>query len=151
MQARIERRAIGVALFGSTGGNPGRNPDSDFAPGCKTWVEHTQGGELVSSAPVDIEVLGLAKHGLLPFQPEPSQVVEDGAFKIRACARLVDILDANEKAATGAAGPVMANDRRQRVTQMQLTIWARRKAEDRLQTAFIPVRFHRVPVPLRLA
>ena len=51
--------------------------------------------------------------------------------EFRPRAAEVDILDAQQEAAAGRLGLVVANERRQRMAEMQLAVGAGRKTEDR--------------------
>src|SRR5262249_50841159 len=60
----------------------------------------------------------------------PGQVLEDAGDKPLPGAALVDVLDPHEKAPAAGACPVMTDQGRERMAQMQLAIGARSEPED---------------------
>ena len=72
-------------------------------------------------------MLRLDEDGLFPSQFQPSKVVKYSLYKLRPGARHIDVLDAHQEAPAEPARHAQADQRRKRVSQMQLAIRARRK------------------------
>src|SRR5437764_14881274 len=75
-------------------------------------------------------MLRLPPHRLVPCDAEPSEVFIDGGLEFRLAAGQVDVLDAQQQAAAGLTRQIKIQQRRKGVAEMQITVRARRKAED---------------------
>jgi hypothetical protein len=76
-------------------------------------------------------VLRLAPHRLLPRDAEPGQILEDAGHVLLAAAGDVDVLDAHQEAPTEALRRIEADQRRQRMPEVQWAVGARRETKDR--------------------
>src|SRR6516225_1890235 len=122
VEPRIERGAIGIAA-GACGG-------LNLGPGGKAGIEQAHALEPLAGGAVSGEPPGLEDDGLLPGDAEPGEVGQDASNEPLARAAFIDVLDAQKKPAAGGARPLVGDERRERVTQVQLAIGARREAED---------------------
>src|SRR6266404_7450534 len=75
-------------------------------------------------------MLRLPPHRGFPCDAEPGEVFMDGGLEFRLAAGQVDVLDAQQQAAAGLTRQVKIQQRRKGVAEMQITVRARRKAED---------------------
>src|SRR5262249_9199422 len=77
------------------------------------------------------EMLALAAHRRLPYEAEPGEILEDRRLEFGAAARAVDILDAQQQAATRRPRHLEIGEGGQRVAEMQKAVRARCEAKDR--------------------
>jgi hypothetical protein len=75
-------------------------------------------------------MLGLAAHWFFPGKAEPSEVIINRVFEFAPAAGGVDILDAQQETTARLAREVRIQHRRKGVTEMQVTVRRRRKAEN---------------------
>jgi len=75
-------------------------------------------------------MLQLPPHRGFPRDPEPGEVLINGGLEFRLAAGHVDVLDAQQQAAAGLTRQIGVQQRRKRVAEMEITVRARRKAED---------------------
>src|SRR5205823_2412184 len=105
-----------------------RNLSPDLAPRAKTRVEHTQRIEPVERAPIVVEMLRLLSHRPVPIKAQPGEVLQDRCGIFVAAPGPVDILEAEQKAASAAPCRVPPFERRADMAEMQIAGRARRKA-----------------------
>ena len=75
---------------------------------------------------------GLAPHRLFPRDAEPGEVFVDRRLEFRPAARRVDVLDAQQEAPAHLARHLEIDQRRERVTEMQVAVGRRRETENGL-------------------
>src|ERR1700694_3426044 len=75
---------------------------------------------------------GLPPHRLLPGDAEPGEVFVNRGLEFRPAAGRVDILDAQQELPAGLMSQIEIQQRRISVAEMQITVRARRKAEEGL-------------------
>src|SRR6202171_1649972 len=75
---------------------------------------------------------GLPPHWGFPWDAEPGEVFIDRCLEFRPAAGRVDILDAQQELPAGLTRQIEIQQRRISVDEMQITVRARRKAEDGL-------------------
>ena len=126
--AGIERRAVGIARPALA---PGDHGPGDVAAAAEAWEDEAPKAEPLEGGVVIRKVLGLPPDGLLPAQPQPREVREDGLLVVRAAARLVDILDPEEKPALHPPGQLGVQQRRIGVAEVQPPVRARGEAQNR--------------------
>src|SRR5205085_10577122 len=100
----------------------------DLAARLEARIEETV--EPCQRGAITVELRALAPHRLLPSDTEPCQVLVDRLLVVRPAARHVDVLDAQQEAATGRARHVEVDERGERMAKMQITVRARRETED---------------------
>ncbi len=125
MEPGIEGRAVGVDGLGTGSGGCG-----NLGAGREAGIEQPLGVETGRCRLVECEPLRLTHDGLFPGEAEPGEIVEDLRDEFLAAALAVDVLDAQEEAAAETAGHVGADESGQRMAEMELSVRARRKAED---------------------
>src|SRR5882757_4538811 len=75
-------------------------------------------------------MLGLPPHRRFPANPEPGEILVDRGLEFRPAARRIDILDAQQEAATAAAREIEIQQRRAGVAEMEVAVRARCKSEN---------------------
>ncbi len=75
-------------------------------------------------------MLRLAPHRPFPVKVQPGEVAIDRRLEFGPRPGGIDVFDAQEEAPAAGRSKVMVEDRRQRMTEMQKAIRARRKSED---------------------
>src|SRR5262245_32675286 len=98
----------------------------DLSSALEACVDETQAVQLSERLPIVVEMLTLAAHWFLPRDAEPSEVLVDCGFIFGAAARAIDILDAQQEAPAHRPRHVEIDQRRQRMPEMQVAVWARR-------------------------
>src|SRR5262245_35558873 len=96
-----------------------RNFCGNLLAAAEAGIDQTQSLEAAEGLLVKLEMLGLAAHRLLPGEPEPGQIFIDRPLEFRAAPALVDILDAEQKAASGLARRPISGEGGEGMAQMQ--------------------------------
>ncbi len=127
----IERGAVRIArprFFGLALGDQAGN----LGAALEARVDQILCFEPRERLPIERKMFGLAPHLCVPAHAEPSEILEDRCLEFRPAARLVDVLDAQQEASAARPRHVVIDQRRVRMPEMQISVRARRKAEDRL-------------------
>lgn len=85
--------------------------------------------QLVKRGAIKFETRRLPQHRFVPFQPQPTEILEDSVDIFLARSRGIDILDAKQEAP--ACRGVVSGDCGERMTQMKMACWTGRKARDK--------------------
>ena len=119
----IERRAIGID-------RPAGGRSLDLGAGGKAGIEQAHLLEPPGGCAVGRHAPGLEYDRLLPGNAEPGEVGEDAGDELWATAAYVDVLDAHEEPTAQHLRTLIADQRRESVTQMHLAVRARGETED---------------------
>ena len=96
----------------------------DFAPGAKAWVDHVEGFETGEGFAVGVEPVQLSPGGRFPGDPEPVEVVFDLLVEFRPDAGVVDVFEAQEKAALFFCGQSMGDQGGEGMAEVEIAGWA---------------------------
>src|SRR5205085_6209036 len=102
----------------------------DLATCAKAGIEQPHRVELRQRRAVIVEMLGLTADRPIPIEPEPAQILEDRLGVFRAAARVVDVLDAEQKAPARFARRAPSLQCRTHMAEMQIPGRAWRKPRD---------------------
>jgi hypothetical protein len=102
----------------------------DLRAALETRINQTLRREPFQRIAIFGKMFGLSPHRLLPGDAEPGEVFIDRSFELRPATGQVDILDAQQKPPAGLTRQLKIQQRRIGVAKMQITVRARRKAED---------------------
>src|SRR6187431_2274814 len=105
-----------------------RDVARDVGAALEAWIDEPLRLKSCQRIAIGVEILGLAPYRLLPGNPEPVEVLVDRLLELRAAARGVDILHAQQEPSADVARHLEIDQRRERVTEMQIAVRARRKA-----------------------
>ena len=83
---------------------------------------------------VGAEMVGLPAHRFFPGEAQPGEIGKNARFEFGRAAGLIYVFDAQQETAAGLFRHVVVEDRRQRMTEMQRAVRARRETEYRLLT-----------------
>ena len=119
--ARIDRAIGAVRSLGGAGDLIG-----DLLACAKAGIDQTIRLKLLKRGLVGGDAIGLTHHRLLPGNPEPRQILENGGDEFLAATRRIDILDSNDQ----ALAQFVRSDRREGVAEMQEAGWTWRKSRD---------------------
>ena len=100
----------------------------EIAAGALAFEGEATGAQAVEHAGVIGEMVGLAPDRAVPCQPEPGEIVVDLLLPVQPAAGLVEIVDAQQEAATAVAGHVMGQQGGIGVSEMQGAGWGRGKS-----------------------
>src|SRR5262249_40216362 len=102
----------------------------DLAAALEARIDQPHVGQSIERLLIRSEMLGLAPHRRFPREPEPRQVLIDRRLMLRAAARSVDVLDAQQQTSVRRTRHVGIDERAERVPEMQIAVRAWREAED---------------------
>src|SRR2546430_1648926 len=109
-----------------------RNVARDLGAAFEARIDQSLRLELCQRVAIGIEIVRLTPHRLFPADAEPSEILVDRLLELRATARGIDVLDSQQKPPAEVARHLVIDQRRERVAEMQVTIRARREAENGL-------------------
>ena len=92
----------------------------NMAASAKAGIKQILGAQSVQCRTVIVHMLGLKPDGLLPGQPQPFQILENGIRKVRTTAQGIDIFDAQGKDPAMQMGKQSGMN----MAQMQISGWA---------------------------
>src|SRR3712207_3980499 len=78
-------------------------------------------------------MVGLPADRLLPGEPEPGEVADNGRLKFRTAPRGVDVLDPQQEAPVHATGEIRIQQRRRGMPEMKPAVRTRGEAENGLR------------------
>src|SRR5204863_5472165 len=103
----------------------------DLPSRAKTGIEQPPHRvELRQRRAVIVEMLGLTADRPIPIEPDPAQILDNSLGVFRAAARVVDVLDAQQKAPARFARRAPSLQRRTHMAEMQIPGRAWRKPRD---------------------
>lgn len=129
---RIERRAIRIARPGAGFPLIGLNPRPDLAAGEEGGVDDAALDQAIQGLTIKAEMLGLATDRLFEANAEPVEIGKDRGLEFGGAAGDIDIFEPQQQAPAACAGHLGVEEGRERMTQMQPAVGARRKTEGRL-------------------
>lgn len=120
---RMARPVGSVWRFGGA-----RNLRCNVRPRTETGIDKSLVCEPGERVAIKGEAGGLPANRLLPIEPEPAQILKNRLHEFFAGAAGIEILDAEEKAASSRR--FACHDRRKGVAKMQITCWTGCEARD---------------------
>ena len=92
----------------------------DVPAGAPAGIDQPGGLQALRRGAVARESLALGNHRPVPGEAEPGQILKEGRHILRAAAVAIEIVVAQEEAASGAAGPGGRGPKRARMAQMEV-------------------------------
>ncbi len=92
---------------------------SNVGTGAETRIDQPARLQRIERSRISVGPLGLDQHRLTPLEPEPAQILEDPVDELGPATGLVEILDPQPEFAPAERGPVVADDRAERVTEVE--------------------------------
>jgi hypothetical protein len=125
----IEWCAVGIAR--PSGGRLAlRHQRGHLGAALETRIDQALGCEFFERRVIIREMPGLPPHRRLPREAEPAEILINRGLEFRLAPDGVDILDAQQQSAAGAARAIEIQQRRIGMAEMKIAVRARRKAED---------------------
>ncbi len=131
---RVKRRVIRIAWPEPSLRLKNTNDGLGFPTAEKSRIGEARVDQHVQRRAILIEMFRLPPHRLFPGKSQPAEIIMDRLFQLRRAARLVDILDAQQKAAAIVLRHVMVQEGGKRVAEMQQAVGAWRKTVNRFLT-----------------
>src|SRR5262249_45865408 len=102
----------------------------DLGTALEARIHEPRALQAVERRPIGVEVLRLPPHRLLPGKPGPGQGLVDRGLVSGRAARRLEVLAAQQKPAAALPRAIEVEQRRERMTEMQVAVRAGREAED---------------------
>lgn len=130
----VERRAIRIARPGFAGRLRRMHTRLHLAAGQEGGIDQPLVFQPAQRRMVVVKMFGLAAHRFFPGKTDPGEIGKDLVLEFRTAARLVDVLDPQEKAPLCVQRHLLIDERGERMPEMQEAVGAWGKAEDGLLT-----------------